>query len=119
MENLEKYPPNEFMLPTGLFFLKDGQIWLLDKEGMNSVQITNEDDPITEFDILASGDRLVYVRGNQLIRAKKDGSDRKSDWRRQVLVSIKDHLEIMNDELQIKYGIRSPRFSVDGSKKDL
>lgn len=116
MENSEKNLPNEFMLPTGLLFLKDGQIWQLNKEGMNSVQITNEADPITEFDFSASRDRLVYVSGNELILAQMDGSDRNSIRRGQVLVSIKDQLEMMNDELQIKYGIRSPRFSVDGSK---
>lgn len=116
MENSEKNLTNEFMLPTGLFFLKDGQIWLLDKKGMNLIQITNEADPIKEFDCSASGDYLVYVSGNQLILAQKDGSDRKSVRRGQVLVSLKDQLEMMNDELQIKYGIRSPKFSVDGSK---
>lgn len=116
MENSEKNLPNEFMLPAGLFFLKDGQIWLLDKEDMNSVQITNEEDPITEFDFSASSDYLVYVSGNQLILAQKDGSNRNSVRRGQVLVSLKDQLKMMNDELQIKYGIRSPRFSVDGSK---
>jgi len=116
MNNSNKNQPTELLLPAPLFFLENGQIWQLNKDGKSSIQVANEADPIIEFDLSVKGDRLVYVSGNQLIFNHIDSSDRKIIQQSQTLVSHMDQLEIMNDESQIKNAIRSPLISADGSK---
>ena len=110
------YQTEESLLPATMFFLKQGQIWQLKEDGKSIFQITNETEPIGEFDLTTKGDQLVYVSGNRLVLIHQDGGDRKILRHGQSLESHTDQLEMMNDEVQIKYAIRSPIFSVDGSK---
>jgi hypothetical protein len=116
MDTSVNHQTEKLFLPAPLFFLKQGQIWQLKGDGKSIVQITNETEPIGEFDLTKKGDQLVYVSGNRLVLIHKDGGDRKILRRGQSLESYTDQLEMMNDEVQIKKGIRSPIFSSDGSK---
>lgn len=116
MENSEKVQNNEVTLPAPLFFLQQGQIWQLNQDGKQAVQITNETEPVTEFSVSMRSDRLVYISGNQLVFSKKDGGDRKIIRHGQPLVNHLDQLEMMNDEAHKKTAIRSPLISDDGSK---
>ena len=77
MDNSDKNKPSELLLPAPLFFLENGQIWQLNKDGKNAIQITNEAEPIIEFDLSAKGNFLVYVSGNRLIFNQINGGDRK------------------------------------------
>ena len=116
MENSGKVQNNEVTLPAPLFFLQQGQIWLLTQDGKQAVQITKEAEPVTEFSVSMISDRLVFISGNQLAFSKKDGGDRKIIRHGQLLVISQDPLEMMNDQANIRTTIRSPLISNDGSK---
>lgn len=57
------------LLPAALYFLQDGQIQRLESDGVTLTQMTQEADPITDFDVSPVDARLVYVSGNRLIES--------------------------------------------------
>lgn len=56
-------------LPAPLYFLSDGQIQRLERDGVSLSQVTSESQPVTGFDVSPVTERVVYVSGNDLIEA--------------------------------------------------
>jgi len=104
------------MLPAPVLFLYQGQIWQLSSDARSTAQITNENDPITAFDVSPVTDQLVYVSRNQLILSQIDGSQRKILRQGIKLHTYSDLLDQLNDEEWIQNNINSPMFSSDGKK---
>ena len=116
MNNPEMSRSNEILLPAPMYYLKQGQIWQLPTDGKDVVQITNESEPIIEYDVSLKGDHLVYTNGVQLILSGKDGGGRKVIRQVQALETITNQTKTINDEDHMKFAIRSPLLSKDGLK---
>lgn len=102
-------PPKERLLPAPLFYLADGQIMRLDADGQTMTQITNEAEPVIDFDVSPAGSRLAYVSGNDLIEADADGGGR--------VVKVQGEAYDEGDAAaRVTTRISHPRFSPDGSR---
>jgi Putative peptidoglycan binding domain len=53
--------PSGALLPAPLYFIRDGQIWRLERDGKTVSRVTNELLPVQEFDISPSDGALAYV----------------------------------------------------------
>ncbi|MCC9074783.1 SH3 domain-containing protein [Litorilinea aerophila] len=100
------------LLPAPLYFIgENGQIMRLEVDGTTLTQITNEAEPVTDFDLSPYGSgalpRLVYVSGNALIESNGAGTSR--------IVKVQGE-PLTGQEDQIVREIRSPRFSPDGTR---
>ncbi|MFQ5340361.1 MAG: hypothetical protein ACE5F6_02315 [Anaerolineae bacterium] len=62
-------------LPAPLYFLAGGQIHRLERDGVTLTQITDEPEPVIDFDVSLANGMVVYVSGNNLIRADAYGGD--------------------------------------------
>lgn len=64
------------VLPAPLYFLgSDGQIMRLEMDGATLTRITEEAEPVAEFDVSPSNGMLAYVSGSKLISAGPYGGD--------------------------------------------
>ena len=64
------------VLPAPLYFLNgEGQITRLEMDGQTLYQVTNETEPVSDFDVSPANGGLVYLSGNALIRADAYGGD--------------------------------------------
>lgn len=65
------------VLPAPLYWQEyDGQLWRLDADGTTVHQITDEAQPISDFDVSPADGRLVILYDNDLILADADGENR-------------------------------------------
>ncbi len=96
------------ILPAALYFLQDGQIQRLESDGVTLTQFTQEDEPITDFDVSPVDARLIYVSGNRLIEANPQYGTR----------FVKVIGEPVSDEPSsyTSQRISSPYFAPDGSQ---
>lgn len=64
-------PPQDLppVLPAPLYYLADGQIWRMERDGVNTRQITFESSAIAEFDLAALNNALVYAVGEGASRS--------------------------------------------------
>ena len=73
-------PPAGGGLPAPLLFLapveETDQIWRLEVDGQGLRPLTQEAEPVLDFDVSAVDGRLAYVSGNDLIVANPDGGGR-------------------------------------------
>ncbi len=93
-------------LPAPLYFLAGGQIHRLEMDGTTVTTITAEPDPVIDFDVSLANGMLVYVSGNNLIRADAFGGDP------MVLVEGPTQPDEHNRIIQIG----SPRFAPGGAQ---
>lgn len=102
-----RQPP---VLPAPIYFISaaDGQLWRLAPDGRTLTALTSEPAPVTEFDISPLDGALVYIAGNQLVRAAADGSGRAVLLRGPALAGAEDDL--------VTRTLRNPRWSPDGSQ---
>ena len=76
-------PSQPDVLPAPVYFLhedwnKTKQIWLLERNGQTSRQITNEPASVRDFDVSPIDGSLAYVSGFDLFVANADGTARRS-----------------------------------------
>jgi hypothetical protein len=106
----EPEPGGPAVLPAALYFLNThNQIVRLAADGLTLTQITNEPQPVTDFDVSPVNGRLIYVSGNNLIESAADGSN----------PFVKITGETFNPDepgASITKAITSPRYSPDGSQ---
>ncbi|RLT36440.1 MAG: hypothetical protein DWI57_14875 [Chloroflexi bacterium] len=97
------------ILPAALYFLHDGQIQRLESDGVTLTQMTQEAEPITDFDVSPVDARLVYVSGNRLVEANPQyGTE---------IVKLDGGTYDENDPAaHVTQRISAPHFSPDGSQ---
>jgi hypothetical protein len=100
----------EAVLPAPLYFISaDDQIWRTEIDGATIVQITDEAQPVTDFDISPVDGSIAYVTGNALYNIDSMGGNRA------LLVESPGDPE-ENDEARILRSIGSVHWSPDGQK---
>ncbi|MBX2997553.1 MAG: PD40 domain-containing protein [Caldilineaceae bacterium] len=102
-------PTPAIVLPAPLYFLSDGQIQRLETDGQILTQLTQEAEPITDFDVSPIDASLVYVTDNTLIEANPQYGTR--------IVKVRG--ETFDENVPgdaITKRISDPRFSTDGSQ---
>jgi hypothetical protein len=106
----EPKPGGPAVLPAALYFLNTAnQIMRLAPDGLTLTQITNEPQPVIDFDVFPADGRLVYVSGNNLIESDADGSN--------PFVKIAgESFDPDQPGESITKAISSPRYSPDGSQ---
>jgi Tol biopolymer transport system component len=67
--------PDE-LLPNTLFYLAQGQVFRMARDGKTVAQITFEDVNVTDYDVSLADGSVAYVANNQLIVVNADGSNR-------------------------------------------
>ena len=98
------------LLPAPLYFLNGaGQIVRLEVNGLTLTPITVEPEPITDFDVSPTGDRLAYVSNNSLIIADGAGANR-------IIAVAGEPLNPDNFGEAINKAIDNIHFSPDGSQ---
>jgi hypothetical protein len=103
-------------LPSPLYYIENtsGQIWRIDVDGANPLQITHEPAPVLAFDISPVDGQLVYVSGNKLMAADALGGTP-----RVIVTGPTVPLENQHYVYR-QYGpsltIAAPRFSPDGQQ---
>ena len=96
------------ILPAALYFLQDGQIQRLESDGVTLTQLTQEAEPITDFDVSPVDARLVYVAGNSLIEANPQYGTR--------IVKVVGTQLGDEPSAYVVQRISDPHFSPDGSQ---
>ncbi len=102
-------PKPEIVLPAPLYFLSDGQIQRLETDGVTLTQLTQEAEPITDFDVSPIDARLVYVTGNSLIEANPQYGTR-------IVKVSGETVDADNPADNVTKRIDNPRFSPDGTQ---
>jgi hypothetical protein len=103
------------VLPAPLYFIRySDQIWRMETDATTLTQITQEDQPVTYFDISPTDGTLSYVSDNDLILADPSGENPTVLVEGITLVEGADtgegYLERLNGE------IRAPRWSPDAQQ---
>lgn len=65
------------ILPAPLYFIAQGQVWRIERDGQNLRQITNETEEIVGMDVSPADGALAYVSANQLILTDAEGNNRR------------------------------------------
>jgi hypothetical protein len=79
-ESAEEVPAATTTLPAPLYFLALGeespimQVWRMERDGESTIQLTNEEGSISEFDVSPVDGSIVYVGGRQLVLADASGA---------------------------------------------
>jgi Tol biopolymer transport system component len=100
-------PTPVIILPAPLYLLSNGQIQRLETDGLTLTQLTQEAEPITDFDVSPVDARLIYVSGNELIEANPQYGMR-------IVKEAGNRLDPDNPADYITERISDPRFSPDG-----
>ncbi len=96
------------ILPAALYFLQDGQIQRLESDGVTLTQMTQEQEPVTDFDVSPVDARLIYVAGNSLIEANPQYG---THFVKVVGAPVEDQ-----PDAYVSQRISAPHFSPDGSQ---
>jgi len=97
------------VLPTALYFLQDGQIQRLESDGTTLTQFTQEEAPITDYDVSPVDARLVYVSGNRLLEANPQ-------YGTEIVKLDGGPIDEADPVDYVTRRISSPHFSPDGSQ---
>lgn len=65
-----------YLLPHVLFYLADGQVFRMERDGKTVTQLTSEPVNVTDYDVATVSGNIAYTAGGQLILANADGSNR-------------------------------------------
>ena len=68
---------DESLLPHSFYYLADGQVFRMERDGKTVTQLTFEPVNVLDYDISLHDGSLVYEVNNQLIFINSDGSDRR------------------------------------------
>lgn len=98
-------------LPAPLYYVEHEtrQIVRLEADGVTTSTVTNEDAPVTAFDVSPVDGSLVYVAGNRLIQSDANGDNR-------VVKVTGQAIDPQSSEGTITTLIMAPRFSPDGKE---
>ncbi len=105
--------PGASFLPAPLFFIMDGQVYRLARDGFALSRVTDEPFPVESFDVSPVTGHVVLVAGNSLILLERNGE-------RRVLLSgpelppAETGVEPFNDRFRVAGRIATPRWSPDG-----
>ncbi len=103
--------PLQTVLPESLYFISsEGQIMRLEADGQSLSAITQEAEPVADYDVADGGQKIVYVSGNNLYEAAADGSAR------QLKVAVGAFEDDGSGSGFITMTISQPRYSPDGSQ---
>ncbi len=102
-------PAPVIVLPAPLYFLSNGQIQRLETDGQILTQLTQEEDPITDFDVSPVDAHLIYVTGNDLVEANPQYGTR-------VLKVVGTPVDPNDTASQTTNRISNPRFSPSGTQ---
>ena len=109
-------PGTDFELPAPVYFLRDGQVWRLARDGKTQQQITREAEAVESFDVSPVGGALVYVTNNTLIHTDALGENRQVLLPGPALPLVGDELAALNDRDYITGKIATPMWSPDGER---
>lgn len=70
-------PPSGSLLPHTLYYLADGQVFRMERDGKTSTQLTHEAVAVGRYDVSLADGSVAYVANNQLLLINADGSDRR------------------------------------------
>jgi hypothetical protein len=103
-------PGGSVVLPAPLYFIGDDeQIWRIETDGTTEIQITDEAESVTDFDISPVYGSIAYVTGNALYNIDSMGGNRA------LLVESPGNPE-ENDEARILRSVGAVHWSPDGQK---
>lgn len=98
------------VLPAPLYLIgEDDQIWRIETDGVTSTQITNEAEPVTDFDVSPVDGSIAYVTGNAVYNVDSIGGNRA------LLVESPGNPE-ESDEARILRSMGAVHWSPDGQK---
>ena len=63
------------LLPNSLYYIQNGQIYRMERDGITITQITFEPESVLDFDISPLTGKMAYSVGNQLILADANGAN--------------------------------------------
>ncbi len=109
-------PGAPFELPAPLYFLQDGQIWRLERDGHSLRQITHAEKGVTDFDVSPSGGALVYISANTLRYCPAAGEPCQVLLEGPELPAPENELAERNDHHHVHNKIATPRWSPDGKQ---
>lgn len=103
-------PAAPAVLPADLYYLNTSdQIMRLGADGLTLTEITNEPEPVIDFDVSPESGRLAYVSGNNLIETDLIGGGR--------IVKVSGQpLDPNSPDDFIIRRISNPRYAPDGSR---
>jgi hypothetical protein len=103
--------PEPTLLPAPLYLLsgEEGQqqIWRLERDGETLTQVTDEPEGVRGFDVSPVDGALVYITGDELVRADGWGGDR-------VVLYVVPLQEEPPPDIPVE--LTNPRWSPDGSQ---
>ena len=88
------------LLPHTFYYLAEGQVFRMERDGQTVTQLTAEPVNVTDYDVSLVDGSIAYVASNQLLLANADGSNRR------VLVDGGSSPDL--------HGFYNPVFSPDG-----
>ncbi len=109
-------PEADFELPAPVYFLREGQIWYLARDGKTQQQITREAAAVESFDVSPVDGALVYVTHNTLIHTDALGEYRQVLLSGPALPPVEDELAGLNARDHIIGKIGTPTWSPDGER---
>jgi hypothetical protein len=109
-------PEADFELPAPVYFLREGQIWCLARDGKTQRQITHEAAAVESFDVSLVDGALVYVTHNTLIHTDALGEYRRVLLSGPALPPVEDELAGLNARDHIIGKIGTPTWSPDGER---
>jgi len=109
-------PGAPFELPAPVYFLQDGQIWRLERDGHSLRQITHAEKGVTDFDISPTRGALVYISANTLRYCPATGEPCQVLLEGPELPPPENELAERNDRRHVRNKIATPRWSPDGKQ---
>ena len=109
-------PETDFELPAPVYFLREGQVWRLARDGKTQQQITHEAAAVESFDVSPVDGALVYVTNNTLIHTDALGENRHVLLSGPALPPVGDELATLNDRDHITGKITTPTWAPDGDR---
>jgi len=65
------------VLPHTLYYLADGQVFRMERDGKTKTQLTFEDSNVTDYDVSLADGSVAFVMKNQLLLINGEGSNRR------------------------------------------
>lgn len=109
-------PTGTSELYAALYFLREGQIWRLARDGAAPAQVTHEPAAVDSFDISPVDGTLAYVTANRLLLTDAKGAHPRVLVEGPPLSAMVDTLAALNNRALIIDRIATPCWSPDGER---
>jgi len=70
-------PTSESLISHSFYYLADGQVFRMERDGKTVTQLTSESAGVDDYDVSLTDGSIAYVTGNQLVLVNADGSNRR------------------------------------------